>query len=177
MNHSQQQTTTLSFQEAILATQTLIGKMSHNELQEAEIERAIAALVGTKVGARGFFVPYLTGDSSLADNPSSGVIKALKTAPEVVSELLVKNLAMSSAMAVTHQRNQNCEQAKGSERVARRSANLIRQMDLDLVKTELTKLEKTIAGEAENYRSFLKRWGYDAEQKLAIQKAIKESKK
>ncbi|WP_036479071.1 hypothetical protein [Myxosarcina sp. GI1] len=173
MNHSQQQTPSLSFQEAILETQSLMVKMSQNELQESEIERAIATMIDTKAGARGFFVPYLTGDLTLADNPSSGVIEALKTAPEIVGELLVKNLAMSTAMAVVHQRNQDLENALGSEQVARRTANLIRQMNLDIVKTEITKLEQTIAKGEGNYQSFLKRWGYDAEQQQAIYKAIK----
>lgn len=146
--------------------------MSHNQLTDSEIERAIAEIVSTKAGARGFFVAYLTGDLPLADNPSSGAIAALKTAPEVISELLVKNLAMSSAMAVAHRRNHDEENARGSERVTRRTANLIRQLDLNLIQQELTELERTITEGTGNYHGFLQRWGYDAAQQTAIARAI-----
>lgn len=172
MNHSQRQASSRSFQEAIAETQSLMDKMSHNELTEAEIERAIVELVSTKPGARGFFVPYLTSDLPLADDPSPGAIAALKTAPEIVSELLVKNLAMSSAMAVAHRRNQDEESARGSERVARRTANLIRQIDLDAISRELVELERAIAEGTGNYQSFLQRWGYDTEQQQAIQNSV-----
>ncbi len=172
MSHSSEAAPSLSFQDAIATTQSLMAKMANNELNEAEIERAIASIVSSKSGARGFFVPYLTSDISLADNPSSGVVNALKTAPEVVSELLVKNLAMSSAMAVTHRRNNDESNAQGSERVTRRTANLIRLVNLDLVTEGLNKLQTTIATGEGEYQDFLNRWGYDREQQQVIQQAI-----
>ena len=119
-----------------------------------------------------FFVPYLTSDIALADNPSSGVIHGLKTAPEVVGELLVKNLAMSSAMAVTHRRNNDELNAQKSERVTRRTANLICSVNLDLVKEGLKKLQQTIATGKGEYQDFLNRWGYDYEQQEIIQQVI-----
>ena len=172
MSRSSETEPSLSFQDAIATTQSLMAQMVNNEISEAEIERAIALIVSSKSGARGFFVSYLTSDITLADNPSSGVVNGLKTAPEVVSELLVKNLAMSSAMAVTHRRNSDESNAQASERVTKRTANLIRLVDLDLVKQGLNKLQATIiTGEGE-YREFLNRWGYDREQQEVIQQAI-----
>ncbi|GAB4526870.1 MAG: hypothetical protein Tsb0014_07300 [Pleurocapsa sp.] len=163
---------TISFPDAIATTQNLMTQMEENKITEEEIEQAIASLVSSKNGARGFFVAYLTGDLSLADNPSPGVINALKSSPELVSELLVKNLAMSAAMAITHRRNNDTDNVAGSEKVCRRSAKLIQKLDLDLIKKNLSQLQTTITTGKGNYTEFLQRWGYDSEQQQAIDKAI-----
>jgi hypothetical protein len=163
---------TISFPDAIATTENLMTQMQEDRLAEAEIEQAIASLVSSKNGARGFFVAYLTGDISLADSPSPGVINALKSSPELVSELLVKNLAMSAAMAITHRRNNDTDNVAGSERVCRRTANLIQKLDLDLIKKNLSQLETTITTKKGDYTEFLQRWGYDEEQQQAILKVI-----
>ncbi|MGF1542201.1 MAG: hypothetical protein ACFCU5_17455 [Pleurocapsa sp.] len=172
MHNSSETTPSLSFPEAIAVTQSLMEKMNNRQVNELEIEKAIASLVNTKNGARGFFVAYLTSEMTLADNPTVAVIKALKTAPEVISELLVKNLAMSSAMAVTHRRGHDQIQAQNSERVTKRTANLIRLVNLDLITVELNKLQATIATGQGEYGDFLKRWGYDRTQQEVIEQAI-----
>lgn len=172
MSHSSETAQSLSFQDAINATQSLMEKMVNNQLDESEIERALSSIVSSKSGARGFFVPYLTSELTLADNPSSGVINALKTSPEIVGELLVKNLAMSSGMAVTHRRNNDESSALSSERVTRRTANLIDLVNLDLIREELSKLQTTIATGKGEYQDFLNRWGYDRQQQEVIQQAI-----
>jgi hypothetical protein len=81
------------------------------------VERAIAQLVSSQNGARGFFVAYLTDPGPLADNPSSAVLQALRSSPAVVPPLLVKNLVMSAVMGVAHRPKGDEEQAVGSERV------------------------------------------------------------
>ncbi len=162
----------ISFPEAISFTQSLMSKIVENPIEEADLERIIAALVSTKNGARGFFVAYLTGDYALADSPSLGVVTALQKSPEIVSELLVKNLAMSSAMAITHLRNRDRDNASSSQTVCRLTANLIELMDLDLVKSGLKELKTTIDSGDGEYRDFLARWGYDREQQIAIASSI-----
>ena len=72
----------------------------------------------------------MTGEWQLADAPSTPIIKALQSAPHAIAELLVKNLAMSTAMAISHRRADNEEQAQGSDRVARRTATLIEKVEL-----------------------------------------------
>ena len=118
----------LSFSQALAKTQSLMDKMITNKLSEAEIEQEVSSIVNTKNGGRGFFVAYLTSDMSLADNPTIGVINGLKSSLEVVSELLIKNLAMSSAMVITHNRNNDQNNAEGSQRVCQRTSNLIEQV-------------------------------------------------
>jgi hypothetical protein len=164
----------ISFEEAIALTESLLEQISEGKLNDSKIQDTITALVKTENGARGFFVTYLTSDRTLADNPSSEVIEALKTSPEIVSELLAKNLAMSSAMAVTHRRNNDEESAKGSDRVCQRTTNIVKQMPADLLEEKLEQLhESAVTGEGK-YKTFLKRWGYDEEQKQVIQKTISE---
>ncbi|MEM8777454.1 MAG: hypothetical protein AAGF26_01005 [Cyanobacteria bacterium P01_G01_bin.49] len=167
-------TENISFEQALQLTEDFLVSIEKNELKEEEIQETITNLVSSENGARGFFVTYLTTDKSLADTPTKAVIKALKSSPEIVSELLVKNLAMSSAMVITHQRNNDQEAAKGSGIVTQRTTNLIKQVNLDLVLEKLQKLQATIIEGAGNYSSFLERWGYDKEQKTVIQDKVKD---
>ena len=162
----------LSFPDAIAFTQSLMEKITTKTLSETEIQEQVTSLVSSKNGARGFFVAYLTSDLTLADNPSSGIIEALKTSPNLVSELLVKNVAMSAAMAITHRRNQDETAAIGSDRVNLRSINLIQQLNMHDINQELVALKQSVATEAGSYQEFLTRWGYDSEQKQAINQAI-----
>ena len=169
---NQSQTEALSFPQAIAATQSLMNQTSANQLSEAEIQQQISSILNTKNGGRGFFVAYLTSELPLADNPSTGVIDGLRSASLVTSELLVKNLAMSSAMAVVHARNSDLENLKGSQKVERRTRRLIQEVDLKAIEEELQKLQDTIETGKGEYTDFLNRWSYDREQKQAIQKAI-----
>ena len=167
-----EQSSTVSFPQAIAKTQELMLQMTDNRLSEAEIESAIADIVASKTGARGFFVAYLTGDLPLADNPSQGVIEGLRSSPEIVSDLLVKNLAMSAAMKLTHLQNSDETAALGSQRVNNRTIKLIQKLNLTKVKQEAKDLESTIVQGSGNYQEFLTRWGYDREQQAQIKKAI-----
>ena len=162
----------LSFPQAIQATKSLMDKIEHGQLDEKKIEKEVAAIVNSQSGGRGFFVAYLTSDMSIADNPSVGIINGLRTSTKMVSELLVKNLAMSSAMAVTHFNNNDLDNLKGSQQISRRTSNIIQKIQLDLIEKELEKLQNTISTGKGDYQSFLERWNYDCNQKQAINKAI-----
>ena len=161
-----------SFADAIASTQDLMQQIADKQLSEAEIEKAVANLVQTQTGARGFFVAYLTGDIPLADNPTEGVIKGLKSSPAMVSDLLVKNVAMSAAMGLTHRRNKDETAAAGSDRVNRRTINLIQKLEMAQIDREVRDLQSTIIKGEGNYQKFLTRWGYDEEQQAEIKQAL-----
>ena len=168
----QSKSESLSFPQAIAATQSLMEQIKDNQLNETKIQREISSLLNTKNGGRGFFVAYLTSKLPLADNPSIGILNGLKSSIEVSSELIIKNLAMSSAMAIVHARNNDSDNLKGSQKVCRRTGYLIQQLDSTMIREQLRKLQNTIdTGEGE-YLDFLNRWGYNTEQKKAIQTAI-----
>ncbi|AOY82699.1 hypothetical protein BJP36_25070 [Moorena producens JHB] len=165
---------TVTFDDAIAFTESIMTKMVTGELTSPEITEAIASLVKTKNGARGFFVTYLTSDSTLADNPSPEVITALESSPEIVAELLVKNLAMSAAMGLKHRRNGKEEMAQGSDRVRSRSANLIKQLNMPSLFDIAQQLRQSALTGVGNYQEFLQRWRYDSDQKQVIHEALSD---
>lgn len=158
----------ISFEEARAYTQSLF---TDDNLQEEEIARGIRDLVATENGARGFFVTYLT-EENLPDNHPPYVIIALKSSPEIVSELLVKNLTMSTAMAITHRRQNNEEMAQRSKNVEQRTTKLIQLLELEQITTKLTQMRESAATDQGNYSTFLHRWGYDKEQKQVIEEKM-----
>lgn len=170
----------VTFEEAIALTQSLMSQMETGELQGESAEaisplgvgEAIAQLVKSENGARGFFVTYLTSEGTLADHASKEVIQALQASPDIVAELLVKNLAMSSAMAVTHRRDNNEQMAQGSDRVRMRTTRLIEQVELPKVRELALALRESAVTGAGTYKTFLQTWGYDAEQRKIIYQAL-----
>lgn len=162
----------VSFAGAIALTQTLLDNLEQGEVSADALEATVCALVRSENGARGFFVTYLSDDRTLADHLKPAIIAALQTSPAIVAPLLVKNLAMSTAMAITHRRNQNEDLVQGSERVQARTAQLIQVLQLPQVQTETQSLLGAIETEKGDYQTFLERWGYDLEQRQAMQQAL-----
>lgn len=162
----------ITFEEAIAATESLLEQVEANQLSPEQIHDAIAALVQSENGARGFFVTYLTSNSSLANYPSEELVQALRSSPDIVAELLAKNVAMSAAMTLTHQRNEDEAMAQSSQQVRDRSAALIKLVDIDRVYDRCRKLLESAVTGAGSYQAFLDRWGYDAEQRQLICEAL-----
>jgi hypothetical protein len=158
----------LSFEQAIALTQELLDSNPPEEL----LESAIAGLIQTMNGSRGFFVTFLTGDSSLADQPTASILKALRSNPDAIADLMVKNIAMPTAMMITHQRNGNPDLIASSQLTQKRSIHLVQQLNLNEITILLNALKATLQNQSTHYQSFLDRWGYDEEQRLAIEQAI-----
>lgn len=162
----------ITFEQAIAQTQLLMTARMYEEINAQEFAQGVQALVASENGARGFFVTYLTWEHELADRPDEFLINALQSSPAIVGELLVKNLAMSTAMAITHRRNQDELLAQGSERVQRRTQRFMQGCNLPELVTKAQELYRNAGGEAGQYSDFLERWGYDSEQKQAIQAVL-----
>lgn len=154
----------ITFEQAINLTQDLLA----SNPSDALLESAITALLQTQNGARGFFVVFLTGDSALADVPTPPLLQALRSNPDAIADLMVKNIAMPTAMALTHQRNGNNELAVSSNQTQVRSIHLVQQLNLPEITTLLRSMQSTIQNNDGDYQSFLDRWGYDSEQRDAI---------
>jgi hypothetical protein len=162
----------ITFEEAISTTQSLLEQRSQSAIEDAEVEATVAQLLATHNGARGFFVTYLTDFRELIDSLLPVVASALHQSPEIAPELLVKNLAMSTAMEITHRRSYNPDLAAQSAQVQQRTAALMNLLGFPYFKTEAEGLWQGVSAEAGSYVAFLKRWGYDAEQKMAIAHAL-----
>lgn len=161
----------MTFEQAIALTQTWLNRAERADLSPDDSEQVIAQLVATLNGARGFFVAFLTDARPLDQDFFEAVLSALSRAPDHIANLLVKNLAMSSAMAVAHRRNNDETNAQGSDRVRSRTLDLIRRLSSSDLQAELAALQQSLESDEGAYHSFLKRWGYDAEQRQAIQMA------
>lgn len=162
----------ISFEDAIALTQSFLEQMQQGKLSDIEIEQITAKLVSSEKGARGFFVTYLTDDRPLADRPSPAVLRGLASAEDIVSELMVKNLAMSTAMGVAHRRRGDDRLAEQSDRTRDRSTEIIRSLQLSKLQQLVTSMQESLESESGNYQSFFERWGYDAEQKQAIARSL-----
>jgi hypothetical protein len=160
----------ISFENAIQQTQDLLSQIEF--LDAKTITQKFTELVSTENGARGFFVTYLTSDLSHREYPSLEVITALKTSPIFVNELLVKNLAMSTAMVIYHRSQGDEENAQGSEKVQEKTGQLIKQLLSQSLGEKLQQLATSLNTGQGEYQAFLERWGYDDCQRQAIAKII-----
>jgi hypothetical protein len=162
----------IKFDEAIALTQTFVTKLKNNDLTADKIIEFVSQLVQTPNGARGFFVTYLTAPEPICDNPHPEIITALQNHPEVAAELLVKNLAMSTAQQLYHQRRNDREMAASSAIVAARTTTIIQQLKLPQIQEMCRELVASDLTGIGAYSEFLVRWGYDEEQKKAIDRVL-----
>ena len=157
-----------TFQQAMEITAAWLKQWENEEISDEVLADRVGEIVASRDGARGFFVVSLAGDSALMDRMPDAVAGQLREAGAGVVDLSVRNLAMSTAMALQHRRNGDATQQAGSERVTVRCTELLRLLEPSLVKE---RLEQLLAASIDNQGedvAFLKKWGYDSEQRRAI---------
>ncbi len=161
-----------TFAEAMEITAQWLGLWENGELSDEVLADRVAELVASRDGGRGFFVVSLAGDCPLMDRlPEPLVIQLRRAGPGVV-DLTARNLAMSTAMALHHQRAGDASQQAASARVSARCTELLRLLEPAVVISRLgTLLAAAREGSGEDV-AFLQRWGYDDEQKAAIAAAV-----
>jgi FAD/FMN-containing dehydrogenase len=164
----------IRFADAIQLTQNFVSQLGNQQLAAAQITDFVANLVATTEGARGFFVGYLTSESTIPDSHHPALLEGLAAHREVVADLLVKNLAMSTAQALHFQRQQQPDMAANSRIVADRSRQLITQLNWPEIQALCRHLDYSITQREGVYTEFLTRWGYDLEQMQAIQRIVNE---
>jgi predicted regulator of Ras-like GTPase activity (Roadblock/LC7/MglB family) len=164
----------IKFDEAIDLTQTFLMQLKKNELTSSQIQDFVSALVRSANGARGFFVTYLTAADPICDEPRSEIIAALQATPEIAADLLVKNMAMSTAQQIYHQRRNDPDMAASSAIVAARTTKIIQQLNLPQIQELCRELVTTIQTGTGTYSEFLTRWGYDDEQKNSIEQVVSQ---
>jgi hypothetical protein len=162
----------VAFADAIEMTGQWLLAWEGGELSDEVLADRVGRLVASRDGARGFFVVALTGEGPLMDRLPEPLVLQLWAAGEGVVDLTARNLAMSTAMALAHGRGGDHERQAASERVQRRSRELLRQLDPVLVKKRLERLLAAAQESRGDDIQFLDRWGYDAEQKRAIAAAV-----
>jgi hypothetical protein len=184
-----------SFQQSLAITGQWLELWENGELSDEVLADRVAELVVSRDGGRGFFAVGLAGDSPLLDRLPEPLVLALRAVGAPVVDLCLRNLAMSTAMVLHHARSGDPQQQAGSERVASRCTELLRLLDPSQVKQRLETLwaaakagesggdgsgngigdgqaASAALGSIEEDLAFLRRWGYDAEQRHAIACAL-----
>ncbi len=161
-----------TFQQAMEITAQWLGLWENGELSDEVLADRVAELVASRDGGRGFFVVSLAGDCPLMDRLPEPLVMQLRAAGAGVVDLTARNLAMSTAMALHHQRAGDAGQQAGSERVRLRCTELLRQLESVAVKDRLETLLAAARDDQGEDVAFMQRWGYDAEQRAAIAAAI-----
>jgi hypothetical protein len=166
--------TNIKFDAAIDLTQLFLVQLKKNELTSAQILDFVSTLIQTANGARGFFVTYLTAQDPICDEPQPEVIAAIAAHPEIAADLLVKNIAMSTAQQLYHHRRNDSEMIASSATVAARTTKIITALNLPQIQAMCRELVSTIQTGSGSYTEFLTRWGYDDEQKQSIGQIVSE---
>jgi hypothetical protein len=162
----------LTFDRAISMSTDLIYSVDSGEITPAAAVEHMDSIVSSTNGARGFFVALLTGESKLSDNLPQEFIEVFKKHPEIICDLLIKNLIMSATMAVTHNRNGDAKMEASSRSVNQKTKNIIQRLDNEAMGRHILSMtdaihHKLTTGEDEHgsdYSPFLQRWRYDGEQ-------------
>ena len=161
-----------TFKEAMQASMIWCKSWENDEISDEVISDRIGELIKTVEGARGFFAVSLSLDCPLMDRFPDPLIFQLRSAGQIVVDLTVKNLAMSSAMIITHRMNKDPQEIQ-SERIKIRCIELLKLLDSTQVKKRLDVLLEATKGNGTDLK-FLKKWGYNDEQINAISESIYE---
>jgi len=161
-----------TFKQAMDATMLWCKSWENDDISDEVISDRIGELIKTVEGARGFFVVSLSIDCPLMDRFPDALIFQLRSSGELVIDLTVKNLAMSSAMIITHRNNKDPQEIQ-SERIKIRCIELLKLLDSTKVKKRLDVLLEATKGNGTDLK-FLNKWGYNNEQINAISESIFE---
>jgi hypothetical protein len=161
-----------TFKEAMQATMIWCKSWENDEISDEVISDRIGELIKTLEGARGFFVVSLSTDCPLMDRLPDALIFELRSSGEIIVDLTVKNLAMSSAMIITHRNNKDAQELQ-SERIKIRCIELLKLLDSTQVKKRLDILLEATKGNGTDLQ-FINKWGYNDEQINAISESIYE---
>ena len=159
-----------SFTQAINITAKWCKEWGEDLLSDEVLADRIAELIKTKNGLRGFFAYALSDkDCFLLDKlPFAIVFKLTEIGKEVV-EIVIKNLIMSSAQIIIHERNNNIEYKLISENISDRCKGILRLLETNLVAVTLNQVIKDLDDMGNSFDNSIK---YDSKQKEFIKKQI-----
>ena len=159
-----------SFTQAINISAKWCKEWGEDLLSEEVLADRIAELIKTKNGLRGFFAYALSDkDCFLLDKLPFSLMFKLNEGGNAVVEIVVKNLIMSSAQIIIHQRDNNHEYGITSEIISDRCKAILRMLETNLVTRTINQFLKDLDDMG---NSFDKSRKYDSEQKEFIKKQI-----
>ena len=159
-----------SFTQAINISAQWCKEWGEDLLSEEVLADRVAELIKTKNGLRGFFAYALSDqDCFLLDKlPFSLVFKLQEGGKEVV-EIVVKNLIMSSAQIVIHDRENNLEYKSNSKNISERCKSILRVLETKYVTVTVSQKIKDLENLGNSFDNSKK---YDDKQKEFIKHQI-----
>ena len=159
-----------SFIQAINISAQWCKEWEEELLSEDVLADRVAELIKTKNGLRGFFAYALSDqDCYLLDKlPFSFIFKLQEVGISVV-EIVVKNLIMSSAQIIVHEREKNLEYKSNSENISERCKGILRLLETKLVTKTINKIMNDLDNLGNSFDDSKK---YDEEQKEFIKSQI-----
>ena len=159
-----------TFTQAINISAQWCKEWGEDLLSEEVLADRIAELIKTKNGLRGFFAYALSDkDCLLLDKLPFSLIFKLNEGGVAVVEIVVKNLIMSTAQIIIHQRDNNNEYEIASEMISDRCKAILRLLETKLVTKTINQVLKDIDNMGNSFNNSIK---YDSEQKEFIKKQI-----
>ena len=159
-----------SFTQAINISAQWCKEWEEELLSEEVLADRIAELIKTKNGLRGFFAYALSDyDCYLLDKLDFSLVFKLQEGGKDVVEIVVKNLIMSSAQIVVHDREKNIPYKSKSENISERCKNILRLLETKLVTKAINQIIKDLDNLGNSYDNSKK---YDDEQKEFIKLQI-----
>ncbi len=159
-----------SFTQAINISAQWCKEWDDEILSEEVLADRLAELIKTKNGLRGFFAYTLSDkDCYLLDKlPTSIVFMFIERGQDLV-DILIKNLFMSSAQIIFHQRQNNQEYQLTSENISERCKVILRALETNLVTNSINKALENIDNLGNSFDNSTK---YDDQQKDFIKRQI-----
>ena len=159
-----------SFIQSINIAKDWCKDWDNDLLSDEVLADRIKELIKTKSGTRGFFA-YALSDSNcfLLDKLPSPLIFALRERGEYIVEITIKNLFMSSAQIINHEKNKNFEYAERSNNISDRCINLLKELDTKLVTKKINKMLSEIDNMGNSFDNEVK---YSSEQKNFIREKV-----
>jgi len=159
-----------SFTQAINISVQWCKEWGEDLLSEEVLADRIAELTKTRNGLRGFFAYALSDkDCFLLDKLPFSLIYKLNEGGHAVTEIVVKNLIMSSAQIIIHRRDKNHEYEITSENISDRCKAILRLLETKSVTKSVNQVLRDLDDMGNSFDNSVK---YDSEQKELIKKQI-----
>jgi len=161
-----------SFIQSINIAKDWCKDWDNDLLSDEVLADRIKELIKTKNGTRGFFA-YALSDSkcTLLDKLPSSLIFIFRESGDHIVEITIKNLFMSSAQILNHQKDNNFEYAERSNNISDRCINLLKELDTKLVTEKINKILSKLDDMGNSFDNEVK---YSAEQKDFIREKVNE---
>ena len=130
-----------SFTQAINISAQWCNEWGEDLLSEEVLADRVAELIKTKNGLRGFFAYALSDQNCyLLDKLPFSFVFKLQEAGDDVVEIVVKNLIMSSAQVIVHERDHNIEYKSNSENISERCKSILRVLETKSVTKNINQI-------------------------------------